>query len=212
MRLKHPVGRKNYRRARDETRIDALAIRHAGNSSLQALKSEGNRLHRSASPSVASTLTGFIPHSTTDADAGRQPIAVFPKTDFLGIFTTTETLSQELSSRRTRRPIWPDASNGVLTLSTKDPREYPGTILEAAGGVRNFFDIQGRQAGVIANGKLGYKITGEYQQAKDYSNKNIYAPAITGNPAVSPELNADWDTDVMRGSGALVYYLPATRS
>jgi len=100
----------------------------------------------------------------------------------------------------------PDASNGVLTLTTKDPREYPGTTIEVAGGVRNFFDVQGRQAGTFG-GNFGYKLTGEYQQAKDFSNRNIYAPIVTNGP-VSPELSASWDTDVMRGSGALVYYMP----
>jgi outer membrane receptor for ferrienterochelin and colicins len=103
----------------------------------------------------------------------------------------------------------PDASNGVLTLSTKDPREYPGTTLEAAGGMRNFVDIQGRQAGVFGMGKFGYKLTGEYQQAKDFSNVNLYAPPLATAPTTpAPELSADWNTDVMRGSGSLVYYLP----
>ena len=100
----------------------------------------------------------------------------------------------------------PDASNGVLTLQTKDPRDYPGTTLEVSGGSRSFYDIQGRHAGVIGN--FGYKITGEYQSAKDWENHNIYAP-INALPTTqpSPEIGADWDTNVLRGSGALVYYL-----
>ena len=53
----------------------------------------------------------------------------------------------------------------------------------------------------------GYKITGEYQRAKDFQNQNIYAPIAAGG-APSPELNANWNTNVLRGSGALVYYMP----
>jgi len=101
----------------------------------------------------------------------------------------------------------PDASNGVITLQSKDPRDYPGASLEVAGGSRSFYDAQGRFAGVSTDGRIGYKISGEYEAAKDWQNKNIYAPIVAGG-AVSPEIGADWNTNVMRGYGALVYYFP----
>ncbi len=197
------------------TRIDALAIQNTvGNSFAPALKEvKGLDFIQVGVTSVAVNARGFnsaFNNRMLMVEDNR--IAVLPENGLpVGGFTTTPKVDLagiEVLIGPGSALYGPDASNGVLTLSTKDPREYPGTILEAAGGVRNFFDIQGRQAGLIANGKLGYKLSGEYQQAKDYSNKNIYAPAIAGNPAVSPELNADWDVNVMRGSGALVYYMP----
>jgi outer membrane receptor for ferrienterochelin and colicins len=96
-----------------------------------------------------------------------------------------------------------DASNGVITLQTKDPRAFPGTSAEVAGGSRNFYDAQVRHAGV--SGRIGYKIAAEYQAADDWENHNMYAPIATGGTP-SPELNANFHTNVMRGTGALVYY------
>ena len=197
------------------TRIDAAAIQNTvGNSFAPALKEvKGIDFIQVGVTAVAVNARGFnsaFNNRMLMMEDNR--IAVLPENGLpVGAFTTTPKVDLagiEVLVGPGSALYGPDASNGVLTLSTKDPREYPGTTLEAAGGVRSFFDIQGRHAGVVADGKLGYKITGEYQQAKDFSNKNIYAPAITGNPAVSPELNADWDTDVLRGSGALVYYMP----
>ena len=40
----------------------------------------------------------------------------------------------------------PDASNGVVTLTTKDPRQYPGWAVELDGGTRSFYDAQARYA------------------------------------------------------------------
>lgn len=99
----------------------------------------------------------------------------------------------------------PDASSGVLTLTTKDPRDFPGTTLEVSGGNRSFYDVQGRQAGVIGD-RWGYKVSGEYQSANDWQNRNIYAPVSGTTP--SPEIGADFTTNVVRGEGALVYYMP----
>ena len=99
----------------------------------------------------------------------------------------------------------PDASNGVVTLQSKDPRQYPGTTLEATGGNRSFYDLQGRHAGV--KGNIGYKVFGEYQAANDFSNHNVYAP-VTAGAGAQPvqEVGADFNTSVARGGGSLVYY------
>ena len=195
------------------TRIDAAAIQNTvGNSFAPALKEvKGIDFIQVGVTAVAVNARGFnsafnnrmlmmednriavLPENGLPV-GGFTPI---PKVDLAGI----EVLVGPGSAL-----YGPDASNGVLTLSTKDPREYPGTILEAAGGVRNFVDIQGRHAGVTSMGRLGYKISGEYQQAKDFSNVNYYAP-VTGTTPVK-EVSADWNTDVMRGSGSLVYYMP----
>jgi iron complex outermembrane receptor protein len=99
----------------------------------------------------------------------------------------------------------PDASNGVITIQSKDPRDYPGTTIEVSGGNHSFYDVQGRHEGVAGN--VGYKIFGEYQSADDFSNHNVYAPVVTGGPAIQ-EIGADFNTNVARGGGALVYYFP----
>ena len=97
----------------------------------------------------------------------------------------------------------PDASNGVLTLQTKDPKQYQGTIVEVSGGSRSFRDVQGRHAGVSTNGKIGYKISGEYLSANDFQNQLRYAGNVSEQGIGG---TVDWKTDVMRGEGALVYY------
>ena len=196
------------------TRIDAPAIQNTvGNSFAPALKEvKGIDFIQVGVTAVAINARGFnsaFNNRMLMMEDNR--IAVLPENGLpVGTFTTTPKVDLagiEVLVGPGSALYGPDASNGVLTLSTKDPREYPGTSLEVAGGVRNFFDVQGRHAGVISAGKLGYKITGEYQQAKDFSNHNLYAPIVTGG-APSPELNADWNTDVIRGSGAIVYYMP----
>lgn len=196
------------------TRIDAAAIANTvGNSFAPALKEvKGIDFIQVGVTAVAVNARGFnsaFNNRMLMMEDNR--IAVLPENGLpVGTFTTTSKVDLagiEVLVGPGSALYGPDASNGVLTLSTKDPREFPGTILEAAGGARNFVDVQGRQAGVFGGGKLGYKLSGEYQQAKDFENKNIYAPIVTGG-AVSPELNADWNTNVLRGSGALVYYMP----
>lgn len=102
----------------------------------------------------------------------------------------------------------PDASNGVVTLTTRDPREYPGTTIEASSGSRSYVDVQARHASTFG-GRWGFKIMGEYQAANDWRNQNQYAPVPPATTA-SPELNADFNTDVIRGAGALVYYFPTS--
>ena len=98
----------------------------------------------------------------------------------------------------------PDASNGVITLTTKDPRDFQGTSVDVAGGSRSYYDAQFRTAHMLTD-QLAFKLTGEYQSAKDFSNHNIYAP-ISGSTSPSPEIGADFNTNVARGGGALVYY------
>lgn len=107
----------------------------------------------------------------------------------------------------------PDASSGVLSLTTKDPRQFPGATLEVTGGNRSYRDVQGRYAGY--NGKLGYKISGEYQAADDWENflsynagGTVVAPGTTGSVS-ERDLRGnpiDWNATAARGSGALVYY------
>ena len=113
----------------------------------------------------------------------------------------------------------PDASNGVLSLTTKDPRQFPGATIEATGGSRSYRDVQGRYAGVFADGKLGFKVAGEYQAANDWENYLYYnsggtiVPAGTTGAVREDGLKTpiDWDAGVRRGTAALVYYSGANR-
>lgn len=95
-----------------------------------------------------------------------------------------------------------DASNGVISLSTKDPKEYQGTTVEVAKGTRDYTDVQFRHAGVTDDGHWGYKVTGEWQEADDFSNRLNYG--TEQDPLL--EVGADWTTSVARGEGSLVYY------
>ena len=112
----------------------------------------------------------------------------------------------------------PDAANGVVSTRTKDPRQYPGMTIEVAGGNRGYKDIQGRFAAVTGN--LGYKVTGEYQDANDWDNNlsynsggTIVAAGTAGSVRETDlKIPIDWKSSVMRGTGALVYYLGDNRA
>ena len=195
------------------TRIDASAIENTvGNSFAPALKAvKGLDYIQVGVTAVAVNARGFnsaFNNRMLMMEDNR--IAVLPENGLpVGAFTPLPKLDLagiEVLVGPGSALYGPDASNGVITLQSKDPRDYPGASLEVAGGSKSFYDIQGRYAGV-ANGRIGYKISGEYESAKDWQNKNIYAPIVTGG-AVSPEIGADWNTNVMRGYGALVYYFP----
>ena len=100
----------------------------------------------------------------------------------------------------------PDASNGVVTLTTKDPRQYPGWAVELDGGTRSFYDAQARYA---ANaGSFGYKVSGEYVAVNEFTSPATY-PSVTAGRTdlVIPEKDANWRNDIIRGSGMLAYYL-----
>jgi iron complex outermembrane receptor protein len=117
-----------------------------------------------------------------------------------------------------------DASSGVISMETKDPRAFPGLTMEVTGGNRNYRDVQARYAGVL--GDWGYKVSGEYQEADDWSNRltligtsfarewrSTDVPSTTVMPEMSPG-NVDglnWDASVARGTAAIVRYLGSSR-
>ncbi|HWK89007.1 MAG TPA: TonB-dependent receptor [Longimicrobium sp.] len=117
-----------------------------------------------------------------------------------------------------------DASSGVLSLETRDPRAFPGMTVEVTGGNRSYRDVQARYAAVLGN--IGFKVAGEMQTADDWSNRltllpgsrsKLYAPGDEKVPGWQPErgpggqLGLDWDASVMRGSAAAVYYRGTSR-
>ena len=196
------------------TRIDASVIENsAGNSFGGALKeAKGLDYVQVGVTSVAVNARGFnsaFNNRMLMLEDNR--IAVLPENGLpVGGFTTIPKVDLdaiEVLVGPGSALYGADASNGVISLTTKDPRDYPGTTLEAAFGGRSYYDIQGRHAGVLADGRLGYKVTGEYQDVNDFENHIIYAPITTGGDP-SPEIGADFNTNVARGSAALVYYFP----
>ena len=137
-------------------------------------------------------------------------IAVLPENGLpVGAFTTipkVDLASVEVLVGPGAALYGPDATSGVITLNTKDPRDFPGFTAEVTGGNRSYYDLQARYAGVA--GRFGYKVTAEYQDANDWEHINVYAPIAAGQPP-SPELTADFGVNVARGMGALVYYFPS---
>ncbi|HET6230823.1 MAG TPA: TonB-dependent receptor [Longimicrobiaceae bacterium] len=101
-----------------------------------------------------------------------------------------------------------DASNGVIALQSKDPREFPGLTVEASGGSRQYKDVQARYAGTA--GSFGFKASGEFQGANDWSNILSYTNSVGGTPVVLREDGLknpiDWRSRVARGTASGVYY------
>jgi iron complex outermembrane receptor protein len=103
-----------------------------------------------------------------------------------------------------------DASNGVLTLQSKDPREYPGLQFEVTGANRSYYDLQARWAGTVGE-RWGYKLAGEWNSFDDWSNR-IHATAAATSPletSVGDTTGLNWNSDVLRGYGQVVRYLGA---
>jgi outer membrane receptor for ferrienterochelin and colicins len=112
-----------------------------------------------------------------------------------------------------------DASSGVISMETKDPRAFPGLTVEVTGGNRAYRDVQARYAGVLGE-EWGYKVSGEYQEANDWSNRltligstaREYRDSDVPAGVVMPEVGRDgspgldWDASVIRGSGAIARY------
>lgn len=99
-----------------------------------------------------------------------------------------------------------DASNGVLTLQSKDPREYPGLQFEVTGGNREYVDLQARWAG--SSGSWGYKLAGEWNQFNDWSNRIRATAAVTSpwETSVGDTTGLNWDSNVGRAYGSLIRY------
>ncbi len=132
------------------------------------------------------------------------PLSALPKIDLSGV---------EVLVGPGAALYGPDASNGVITLTSKDPKQFPGTTLELTGGNRSYRDIQFRQASVLGEGDWGLKVAGEYQEANDWSNALRYAGV--GGAMVSEDsmgINSiDFHSKVARGEGALVRYIGDAR-
>ncbi len=62
----------------------------------------------------------------------------------------------------------PNSGNGVLHVITKSPFQSQGTSITLDGGERSLLRAGLRTAGASSNGKVGYKVSGEYFTANDF--------------------------------------------
>jgi iron complex outermembrane receptor protein len=150
-------------------------------------------------------------------------VAVLPENGLpVGVFTTipkVDIAGVEVLIGPGAALYGPDASNGVVTLLSKDPKQYKGLTIETSMGTNggevgktfdsrtghvSMADFQFRYANVWK--QLGYKVTGERLYGNDWQNVNNYAP-VAPRTTASPEINPDWGTSYNRLGGALVYYL-----
>ena len=193
------------------TRLDAAQFENTvGNSFAPALKQvNGIEFIQVGINSVAMNARGFnssFNNRMLMMEDGR--IATLPESGLpVGAVTTIPKLdlsSLEVLVGPGAALYGPDASNGVVTLTTKDPRQSQGWATEVSGGSRNFFDVQGRYA--KAAGRLAGKLSAEYQRADDFTNAVFY-PAVSAGGQPIAEKNPDFHTDIARASGSLAWYL-----
>ncbi len=98
---------------------------------------------QAAAPSLAVNLHSIMPNMTVDLD--RVEVVRGPGSALYGA----------------------GVDAGVVHYLTKGPFDYPGTTVSFAGGQQSMLAAQFRHAG--AAGNIGYKITGQYTQADDFS-------------------------------------------
>ena len=196
------------------TRIDAQALENVqGGSFAGALKqAKGVDFIQTGATTVAVNARGFnssFNNRMLMMEDGR--IAVLPENGLpVGQFTAipkVDLAGLEVIVGPGAALYGADASNGVLTLQTKDPRDYPGTTVELNGGTRSYKDVQVRQAGVFGN--WGYKIAGEWQEANDWTDSLRYLGGRAREVGVGGDLA--WRSEVARATGAVVRYMGESR-
>lgn len=69
----------------------------------------------------------------------------------------------------------PGVDAGVVHFITKNPFDHKGTTVALGGGQQSTMAAAWRHAGVSSSNKLGYKIAGQYSQAKDFT-MDVMAP------------------------------------
>jgi iron complex outermembrane receptor protein len=84
----------------------------------------------------------------------------------------------------------PNALQGVVSILSKSPYDYEGLDVKVAGGNRAYFSGQFRYAQVVGkNRKFAYKISGEYNRAKDWVAKDEKANVYITRPSAPQNLN-----------------------
>jgi iron complex outermembrane recepter protein len=78
----------------------------------------------------------------------------------------------------------PNAFQGVISMNTKSPFDYPGLAVQLKGGNRGYIDVQGRYARVFGEKKnFAVKVTGSYMRVNDWEadddSANVYGDIST---------------------------------
>ncbi len=62
-----------------------------------------------------------------------------------------------------------NAFSGVINITTPEAREVLGSKLTVAGGELETFRVDGRHAGLAADGRIGFRLNGGYNRSDTYS-------------------------------------------
>lgn len=114
--------------------------------------------------------------------------------------TTNEDIEQiEVVSGPGSALYGPNSANGVLHIRTRSPFGSEGGTVSVAGGERDLLMGSGRYAG-SSGGKVGWKIAGQYYQAKDWESTDAVetaarATAIGAGDASTRIGKRDFDVD-----------------
>ena len=126
-----------------------------------------------------------------------------------------------------------NAFSGIINITTPEAREVLGSKLSVAGGELETFRVDGRHAGLAADGRIGFRLNGGYNRSDTYSRSRTlrngtslqeeYAEATDEPVPVTVEARplhgetadpltgeVSGDRDPLRniyGSGRLDYYL-----
>ena len=100
----------------------------------------------------------------------------------------------------------PNSGNGVLHVITKSPFQSAGTTLTLDGGDRSMVRGSLRHAGIIAEDKLAYKISGEFLNANDFqyvdpNEPTTYSATDPRIPAARRGQPVTHDFDIRRYAG-----------
>ena len=106
----------------------------------------------------------------------------------------------------------PNSGNGVLHVITKSPFDSPGTTLTIDGGNRDFIRGSLRNAGIFADDKLAYKLSGEAFTAHDFEYIDPNEPKTypSNDARIPPErrgqpVTHDFNVRRYSGEGRLDY-------
>ncbi|MCF8460721.1 MAG: TonB-dependent receptor [Flavobacteriales bacterium] len=93
----------------------------------------------------------------------------------------------------------PNAFQGVVSMTTKNPYDYQGLSFKLQGGSRDYLDAQVRYAGTFGKEKrFGLKITGQYKRAYDWeANDTKYKQDYNDHSdSTAANLYGDIQTDI----------------
>ncbi len=101
-----------------------------------------------------------------------------------------------------------NASNGVINIITKNPKEYAGHEIMVKGGTRSQLGFSARSSGMLGD-KFGYKLSGEYFTADDFDqtvNLTGVSSAITRTDLSNTPTNPDNTIKNTTVSGGLYFF------